>query len=147
MIKSNSHAFTLLEEEPFLKFVNYLNQNFQPIKADAVKNRLRNDCLGKRWLLSEAFQDETIGKISKTTDLWTSGNNRSIMAITSTWYTYDFMQKEIILAFCELHGDHSGRNIGQHFHKVLKDFKLEKKVIVYCDIILFKFNQLILFFF
>lgn len=128
MIKNNSHAFTLVEEEPFLKFVNYLNQNFIPIKADAVKNRLRNDFLAKRWFLSEAFQDETIGKMSKTTDLWTSDNNKSIMAITSTWYTYDFIQKEIVLAFCELHGDHSGKNIGHHFHKILKDFNLEKKV-------------------
>jgi len=75
MIKSNSHAFTLVEEEPFLKFVNYLNQNFHPIKVDAVKIRLRNDSLGKRWLLSKAFQNKTIGKISKTTDLWTSVNN------------------------------------------------------------------------
>ncbi len=128
MIKYNNHAFLMVEEPPFIKFVKYLNQDFNPIKGDAVKNRIRNDYLAKKWLLTDGFQDETIGKISKTTDLWTSGNNKSIMAITSTWYTYDFIQKEIVTAFCELHGDHSGKNIAHHFHKVLKDFNLEKKV-------------------
>ncbi len=127
MITYNSHAFLLVEEHPFLKFLDYLNPSFVPIKADQVKNRLRNKYLVKKWFMTEAFQDETIGKMSKTTDLWTSGNNFSVMAITSSWYTYDFTQKEIVLAFCELHGDHSGKNIARGFHDVLKTFNLQKR--------------------
>ncbi len=72
---------------------------------------------------------EEIGAISFTTDLWTSGNNKAIMAITATWVTKDFKMYEAVIAFREIKGEHSGVNIAAVFYEALKEFGIENKVL------------------
>ena len=68
------------------------------------------------------------GKFSFTTDLWTSGNGKAIMSITCTWISDDFEICEVVLAFREILGEHSGANIAKLFYEVMKEYSLENNV-------------------
>lgn len=97
--------------------------------ADSQKKDLMKKYYEEKILFKQAFQSKTIGKLSFTTDLWTSTNQFAIMAVTATWLTHDFQMKEAILAFREIKGSHCGKNIANMFFEVLEEFDIVNKVI------------------
>lgn len=68
------------------------------------------------------------GKFSFTTDLWTSGNKKAIMTITCTWISDNFEVCEVVLAFREIVGEHSGANIAKLFNEVMREYSIEENV-------------------
>lgn len=51
-----------------------------------------------------------------------------MMAITVTWINTNYEVKEAVIAFRELDGQHTGLNIANTFHDVLKEFQVDKRV-------------------
>ncbi len=128
MVVINNHPFTLVEEQSFIKFCAILNPNFKLFKSTALRNAIFRRYLSERKYLVQYFKRKSIGMVSATTDLWTSGNNLAMMAVTVTWLTFDFVMMEVTLGFRELKGDHSGVNIANCFLSILTEFGLQNRV-------------------
>ena len=100
------------------------------ILAKTMKMRIIDSHVdGKQFLIKLLHHvRKRKGKFSFTTDLWTSGNGKAIMSITCTWISDDFEICEVVLAFREILGDHSGANIAKLFYEVMKEYSLENNV-------------------
>ena len=126
-IISNNHPFTVVDEEKFINFCKVLNPNYKMVKSDTIKKRICDRFVTQRTELMNHLQNES-SMISGTTDLWTSGNNLSMLALTITWLTRDFGINEVTLGFKELHGEHTGINIANCVYSLLADFRLDNRV-------------------
>ena len=68
------------------------------------------------------------GKISFTTDCWTSPSNKSFMSITAHFIDSDWALQHILLDFIEMHDSHLGQNLKNAFVLGLESFSIENKV-------------------
>lgn len=127
-IINNNHPFTLVEEELFRKFCFSLNPNFQMVKATTLKNTIMAEYVKRKADVMACLHEKGNSKVSSTTDLWTSGNNYSMIAVTGTWITFNFEMREGILGFREMPGQHSGVNIAESFHGVLTEYSIADRV-------------------
>ena len=93
-----------------------------------MKPRLLKSYVISKPVITQFVHIPGNGKLSFTTDNWTSPHNKAIMALTATMLTVDFTMHELLLAFRELFGKHSGANIFSLFMDVVKEFKLENRV-------------------
>ena len=69
------------------------------------------------------------GKISFTTDCWTSPSSKSFMSITAHFITKDWDLQHILLDFIEMYDSHTGQNLKNTFVSGLENFSIENKVI------------------
>ena len=74
------------------------------------------------------FRTGACGKLSSTTDGWTSGNDKAVLAVSATWFTESFELKHAVLGFREVGTSHTGENIGTAFVEVLQEYGVEEKV-------------------
>ena len=120
-ILNNNHPFTIVEEEHFVRFVKSLGPDFDPGSAASIKNHAIQTFVKNKVELIKEMNGEGVGKISATTDMWTSTIKYAMMAVTFTWIDIDFKMNEAVVAFRELFGSHSGKNIAYSFHTVLPE--------------------------
>lgn len=98
-----------------------MNPAFKMKKTDTIKRNLLMKYYDTKKVLRQAFKSNCCGKLSFTTDLWTSQNNYAIMAVTATCLDQNFQMKEVILAFRELKGYHSGKTLLTTFSPFFKN--------------------------
>ena len=127
---TNNHPFTLAEQHFFEQFTHSLNPQFTIVCPKTMKNRIVHTFDKCKTQLKNYFKNSKIGRPSATTDIWTSGNNLSIMAVTLSWLDEMFDMKEIVIGFREIDGNHTGKNISKLFLEILADFELHEKVII-----------------
>ena len=123
---SNNHAYTLIEEPSFVEFQKSVSPKLKIISAASMRTRILEIEVNTRAELKEYFQNKNIGIPSATTDLWTSGNHISIMAVTLSWIDDQFMLREIVIGFREVIGSHTGANLCRVFMDILEDFSITK---------------------
>lgn len=128
MIIDANLPFSFVEQPSFLRFCELLNPNIALLKSDSIKRNVIKKYFEKKEILRKSFSAKGNGKVSTTTDLWTSLNSYAIMAVTATWLTAEFEMNEVILSLRELEGQHTGKNIAQAFYSVLQEFELVDKV-------------------
>lgn len=134
-IVMNNHSFSLPEEDYFKTFCSILNPSFRLVKSNTIRADIFKVYNSKKKVLVHYF-DNLRSLVSATTDMWTSGNNKAMMAVTVSWLDEEFHMKEVTLGFRELCVDplneseieHSGLNIAKCFYSVLKEYHLEDKV-------------------
>jgi hypothetical protein len=68
------------------------------------------------------------GKVALSCDAWTSGNQIAFISVAGTFIDSAWNLREILFGFKELKGSHTGENLAQAIHEILKDLNLEKKV-------------------
>ena len=127
MTKTNQ-GFTLVEEELMKTFCRSLNPNFHLISADAMKNRSLEAYVNLKPTVGQFMRKSGNGKLSFTTDLWTSPQNYAMMAVTGGCLSLDFFMFEALLAFREIRGQHTGVNICKLFLDVMYEYGLQNKV-------------------
>ena len=120
---SNNH---LIEEPSFVEFQKFVSPKLKIISAASMRTRILETEVNTRAELKEYFQNKNIGIPSATTDLWTSGNHISIMAVTLSWIDDQFMLREIVIGFREVIGSHTGANLCRVFMDILEDFSITK---------------------
>ena len=120
---SNNH---LIEEPSFVEFQKSVSPKLKIISAASMRTRILEIEVNTRAELKEYFQNKNIGIPSATTDLWTSGNHISIMAVTLSWIDDQFMLREIVIGFREVIGSHTGANLCRVFMDILEDFSITK---------------------
>ena len=68
------------------------------------------------------------GKISFTTDCWTSPLSKSFMSITAHFIDNNWKLQHILLDFIEMYDLHTGQNLKNTFVLELENFSIENKV-------------------
>ena len=109
-----------------MEFQKSVGPKLKIISAASMRTRILEIEVNTRAELKEYFQNKNIGIPSATTDLWTSGNHISIMAVTLSWIDDQFMLREIVIGFREVIGSHTGANLCRVFMDILEDFSITK---------------------
>lgn len=78
---------------------------------------------------SKAYFSTLESKISFTTDLWTSPNNKAFAAVTAHFIDNDWVLHETVVDFGLMSGRHDGANIADGFSQVLENFGIMAKVL------------------
>lgn len=66
--------------------------------------------------------------MSLTFDAWTSKIMTSYIAITVHWITQEWVLRSELLQFSEIHGSHSGENLGKEIYNATSKFGINAKV-------------------
>lgn len=93
----------------------------------------KSDTTMMRWLI-EAFTENlaavkkqlhgAISKIHLSADLWTSPNQKGLLAVVTHFVDRDYQLRTRLIALRILNGRHTGENIQHHLHQVITDFDL-----------------------
>ena len=82
----------------------------------------------------QAYLSAINSKISFTSDLWTSPNNKTFVSATAHYIDDDWVLHEMVIDFGLMNGKHEGEKIANGFFDVLKDYNIISKV---CDFLSF----------
>jgi hypothetical protein len=141
----NQHPFTLIEEPYFIDLVHSLQPTAEIISADTLKRRLV-DLYEINLEKIKNILKETPGKISFTTDIWTSPSTKSFMSLTAHFIDEKWKLRSIIVDFPQLLGQHTGVNIKNTFVSSLQHLSIpQNKVIIVKIYIIYIILKLIIF--
>jgi hypothetical protein len=130
MIIVDELPFLFPEHEGFLRFLKYVCPDYEAflIKKDTV----RKDAFRIRDELKEIIQtdlDNALSRISFTSDIWTANTTQiGFMVVTAHYISCEWKYVDVILSFKAMQPSHSGVNINSVFFEVIREWKLEKKI-------------------
>ena len=124
----NSIAFNVLDNDYFRKPFLLISRDVDLMSGITLKRRIMELYLKKKERVIEEFAKED-GKVSITTDCWTSPNKKSFMGVTAHWVDSKFNLCHTTLAFTSLPKKHTGFNLYEKLKEILKEFKLENKLL------------------
>lgn len=94
-----------------------------------VTSEIHTKALKVKALIRQKFQ-LTEGRISFTFDAGTSRAYDPYLTVTAHWIDNDWQLQSQIIAFTEIHGEHTGANTGQILVGIFRDYNIldEQKV-------------------
>ena len=121
--------FTIIEVPEFIDLLILCNPNVEQIlvKADALTQYLMKRFWEGRTTIKKMFASVD-SKVSLTCDLWTSPNQKAILAATVHWTNSKVELHQLLLDAIELKGSHTGINIASSVYNILEDFGLNEKL-------------------
>jgi len=123
----NQHPFTIVEESNFINFVHSLCPATIIPSSDTIKNHIMNSYeINKEKI--QSFLQNLSGKISFTTDIWTSPSAKSFLSLTAHFINKKWELQNIIIDFIQIHDSHTGKNIKNVFVSCLDNLSIQNKV-------------------
>ena len=123
----NQHPFTIVEEDHFINFVYSLYPSVRLPTADTIKNKIMAYYEVDKVKM-EAILKDLPGKVSFTTDCWTSPSTKSFLSLTAHFINKEWKLQSVIIDFIQMLGSHTGNNIKHAFLLGIKNMSLENKV-------------------
>ena len=123
----HQHPFTIVEKNNFINFIHTLHPTTQIPTADTIKSQILKFYEEDKEKIKSILMNLS-GKISFTTDCWTSPSMKSFMSITAHFINEKWELKHILLDFIEMYDTHTSQNIKNTFILGLESFAIEKKV-------------------
>ncbi|CAI5486558.1 unnamed protein product [Closterium sp. Naga37s-1] len=113
--------------DPFRRFVKLLNPGAERLLG--TRYRLARDMqayadAAREELKQELIGDGLAGRLSLSTDIWTSENNLAFMVVTVHRITKDFQLRQHILDFVQLEGSHTASLIAKTLEGILAEWGL-----------------------
>jgi hypothetical protein len=128
-VTSSKQPFTVLESPAFQQIFKDIPGATLPFTSrHTLRQRLLEDFDLQRTTLKEELA-ATCQTIALSLDVWTSKNHIPILGIVGHWLTEDFVYREKVLEFTELHGPHSGENLAAAVEILLIELNLEHKLL------------------
>ncbi|XP_077237236.1 zinc finger BED domain-containing protein RICESLEEPER 2-like [Tasmannia lanceolata] len=127
MIMLHEYPFKMVEHPGFIKFA----KNLQPLFKMVSRNTIKSDCLAiykkEKEKLSTVF--ETIpGRISLTTDMWTSNQTLGYICLTAHFVDHDWVLNERIINFAMEPSPHTAINLCDTIYRQLLEWKIDGKI-------------------
>ncbi|KAG2712806.1 hypothetical protein I3760_04G143400 [Carya illinoinensis] len=130
MIICDELPFRIVEAQGFRKVCRSLEPRFQvPSRTTAAR-----DCIKLFKMEKEKLRKifKTVGRVSLTTDTWTSIQNLNYMCLTAHFIDSSWKLHKRILNFCMI-PNHKGETIGKCVDSCLQDWGIEKIFTVTVD--------------
>jgi hypothetical protein len=131
VIVSNNLPLSLVESPSFQALIEALNPSIQPISRRTLMQDLTVLFASGRELLilKLAKHIKGGGRLSLTTDTWTSRNYKSFTAVTGHWIDSDWVQNSQLLDLIELTDlVHSGEYLAEKLSEITDSLKITKAV-------------------
>ena len=125
----NQHPFTLVQESYFIDFVHSLCLTAIIPSSDTIKRKLI-DLYEINHNKIKAILQETPGKISFTTDIWTSPSTKSFIALTAHFIDKQWKLRSLIIDFTQIYGSHTGDNIKKAFVTSFENLSIQNNKVI-----------------
>ena len=123
----HQHPFTIVEETGFINYIRSIHPTTKIPTADTIKSHIMNFYEDDKEKIKDILKNLS-GKISFTTDCWTSPSSKSFMSITAHFIDNDWKLQHLLLDFIEINDSHTGQNLKNAFVLGLENFSIENKV-------------------
>lgn len=127
MITCHCYAFMMSEYYYTRQFV----KNLQPLFKIGHRTTVREDCL-KLYLAEKAqlydIFDAHTGRVSITSDLWTSSNMTGYMSMTAHYIGLDWKLHKKIIGFIHVETPHTGEHVAAEIISRLYEWNLDRKI-------------------
>jgi len=125
----DSVAFYKVESKRFREMLGSFKQftNFQIKSADYYRSKVTVLFQVYQQKMKDYFTSFT-GKVSFTSDCWTSPNRYSFMSVTAHFVGEDFVLRSLLLDFIPMNKAHSGTYLAECFLRSVEVFGLEKRI-------------------
>ena len=123
-------SFTSIESEAFREFVSYINPyalQYVPKCADTIRSHAQAIFQHARTLVKESLAAAR-SEIHYSFDLWTSPNYKAMLAVIGHWTAADSSLKTVLLGIREIHGRHTGSNIGSSLLPLFDELDISSKL-------------------
>jgi hypothetical protein len=97
----NQHPFMIVEEEHFINFVHSLYPLAKLPTADTIKNKIMAYYETEKVKMKDILKD-LLGKVSFTTDCWTSPFAKSFLSLTAHFINKEWKLQNIIIDFIQM---------------------------------------------
>lgn len=114
--------FQAVENPVFQRLLNLLYSGSGALElpsAKTLRRRLRNAVTAQQESQLQDLPEDA--KVSLALDCWTSPFQQAFMAITVYFIDKDWNYREMLLGFEPLHGPHTGINLSDVLHQLLKE--------------------------
>jgi hypothetical protein len=131
VIVSNNLPLSLVESPSFQTLIEALNPAVLPISRRTLMQDLTLlFSSGRELLISKLVKHvKSGGRLSLTTDTWTSRNYKSFTAVTGHWINNDWVQNSQLLDIIELTDPvHSGEYLAEKLFEITNSLKITKAV-------------------
>lgn len=123
----HQHPFTIVEEPYFVSYIHSLHPSAKIPSADTIKSFISNVYEIDKEKVQNFLLNIT-GKISFTTDCWTSPSSKSFLSITAHFINKEWKLQHLILNFIEMVDTHTAEHLKEAFLEGLEYFSIENKV-------------------
>jgi hypothetical protein len=123
-------SFSVVEAESFRALISQLNPyaiQYVPKSGDTVRAHAKALFEHARVLLKERLSNAR-SEIHYSFDLWTSPNCKAMMAVIGHWTAEDYSLKTVLLGIREIHGRHTGNNIGAVLMELIEELNIATKL-------------------
>ena len=118
--------FKVIEGEAFRKMILELDPYYVIPTRNTVKSIIKKAFEKRRTSIKE-FVKNISGKISFTTDIWSSLKTEGFLGITIHYVNENWILKHFTLDIFRFKGSHTGQAIANEIYKIILDFGLETK--------------------
>ena len=123
----NQHPFTIVNEPAFLEFIKTFSPDAKIPSPTFIKKYIMEFYFSEQKKIQEILQ-EIPGRISFTTDIWTSVSMKAFLVITAHFIDTEWKLQSIIFDFVQIWDSHTGENIKEAFVSSLEKFAIQEKV-------------------
>ena len=120
--------FKVVEGEAFRNMISNFDPNYQLPTRNTIKNFIIKS-FNERKNLVKNYIKNIPGKVSITTDIWSSLKNESFLGITVHFIDENWMLRHFTLDIFKFEGSHTGQLIADKIYEILVEFGLESKTI------------------
>jgi len=120
--------FKVVEGEAFRRMILKFDSKHQLPSRNTIKNYVIK-LFNKQRENVKNYIKNIPGKISLTTDIWTSLKNEGFLGITIHFINEEWVLKHFTLDIFKFKGSHTGQAIADEIYRVLSEFSLENKII------------------
>ncbi len=121
----DDHALDIVDSKHFQDFVASFGRNFPIFGRTTMRTRILELATAIELKVKQKLAKHT-GKFSYTTDIWTSPSQVPFMAITAHYVDHEWKLRNVVVAFGNIQGSHTGRAIADFFDEVF--FLFLKKI-------------------
>lgn len=119
--------FSFFEDQKTQELFHYLKPEVNLPLRSFLKSQCEKRFQEKQEVVLKILLENS-SKISFTIDGWTSLAHRSYYGITAHFIDDDWILHSLVIDFLSSNGHHTGRDIAELFHSVIRKYCLEKKV-------------------
>ena len=114
---ATSTAFSIVDNPEFRSLLSLLNPGYVVMGRQSLKRKILSR-YGSSKQKVVGLLAQALGRISITTDCWTSGAQESFMPVTAHWIAPGFRMVKVLLDFVYIPERHTAKNLAARLLKV-----------------------------